>query len=142
MAHISNRLRFETFFIFILSFENGSYHRNCHRKVVTYKNSQRAMIRCNYKTKNLKLKLYAGANVLGSWCSQKMFLKNFANFTGKHPCRVKSEPKSLIYPCSLHLYFKRDSFTQLFFSEFCRIFKNSFFRALLGECPWLYIWHI
>ena len=72
----------------------------------------------------------------------KDVLKNFANFTGKHPCRVKSEPKSLIYPCSLHLYFKRDSFTQLFFSEFCRIFKNSFFRALLGECPWLYIWHI
>ena len=36
----------------------------------------------------------------------KGVLKNFANFTGKHPCRVKCEPKSLIYPCSLYLIIK------------------------------------
>ena len=53
-------------------------------------------------------------------------LKNFANFTGKHLCRVKCEPKSLIYPYSLHLHYKKDSCTQLFFSGFCRIFKNTF----------------
>ena len=52
--------------------------------------------------------------------------KNFANFTGKHLCRVKCEPKSLIYPYSLHLHYKKDSCTQLFFSGFCRIFKNTF----------------
>ena len=56
----------------------------------------------------------------------KGVLKNFANFTGKHLCRVKCEPKSLIYPYSLHLHYKKDSCTQLFFSGFCRIFKNTF----------------
>ena len=53
--------------------------------------------------------------------------KNFANFPVKHPCRVKCEPKSLIYPCSLQHHYKRDSHTQLFYSEFCRIFNNTFF---------------
>ena len=57
----------------------------------------------------------------------KGVLKYFANFNGKHPCQVKCEPKGLIYPCSLHLHYKRDPCTQLFFSEFCRIFKNTFF---------------
>ena len=56
----------------------------------------------------------------------KGVLKNFAIFTGKHLCRVKCEPKSLIYPYSLHLHYKKDSCTQLFFSGFCRIFKNTF----------------
>ena len=56
----------------------------------------------------------------------KGVLKNYANFTRKHPCRVKCEPKSLIYPCRLHLHFKRDSCTQLFFSEYCRIFRIPF----------------
>ena len=53
-------------------------------------------------------------------------LKNFTNFTGKHLCGVKCELKSLIYSCSLHLHYKKDSCTQLFFSGFCRIFKNNF----------------
>ena len=56
----------------------------------------------------------------------KGVLKNFANFTGKHLCLVKCEPKNLIYPCNLHLHYKKDSCTQLFFSGFCRIFKNNF----------------
>ena len=56
----------------------------------------------------------------------KGVLKNFANFTGKHLYRVKCEPKSLIYPHSLHLHYKKVSCTQLFFSGFCRIFKNTF----------------
>ena len=56
----------------------------------------------------------------------KGVFKNFANSTGKHLQRVKCEHKSLIYPCSLHLHCKRDSCTQLFFSEFCRIFKITF----------------
>ena len=62
----------------------------------------------------------------------KGVLKNFANFIGKYLCRVKYEPKSLIYPYSLHLHYKKDSCTQLFFSGFCRIFKNTF----LLEHPW------
>ena len=28
----------------------------------------------------------------------KGVLKNFENFTGKHQCQVKCEPKSVIYP--------------------------------------------
>ena len=56
----------------------------------------------------------------------KGVLKNFANFTGKHLCRVKCEPKSLIYPYSLHLQYKKDSCTQLFFSGFSRNFQNTF----------------
>ena len=53
-------------------------------------------------------------------------LKNFANFAGKHLCRVKYEPKTKIYPCGLHLHYKRDSCTQLCFSEFRRFSKNTF----------------
>ena len=56
----------------------------------------------------------------------KGVLKNFANFAGKYLCRVKCEPKSLIHPCSLHLHYINDSCTQLFFSGFYRIFKNTF----------------
>ena len=56
----------------------------------------------------------------------KGVLKNFANFTGKCLCRVKCEPKCLIDPCSLHLHYKKGSSTQLFFSGFCTIFKNTF----------------
>ena len=56
----------------------------------------------------------------------KGVLKNFSNFTGKCMCRIKCEPKSLIHPCSLHLHYIKDSCTQLFFSGFYRIFKNTF----------------
>ena len=56
----------------------------------------------------------------------KVVLKNFAIFTGKHLCRLKCESKSLIYPYSLHLQYKKDSCTQLLFSGFCRIFENTF----------------
>ena len=41
-------------------------------------------------------------------------------------CRIKCEPKCLIYPCSLQLHYKRDTCTQLFFSEFCIILINNF----------------
>ena len=64
--------------------------------------------------------LYGIAGVL------KGVLKNFANFNGKHLYQITCEPKTLIYPSSLHLYYKRDSCTELFFREFCRIFKNIF----------------
>ena len=72
------------------------------------------------------------ANNEGKKCSteslvfSKCVLKNFANFTGKQLSRLKCEPKNLIYLCSLHFHYKRDSCTQLFFSELRRIFKNTF----------------
>ena len=53
----------------------------------------------------------------------KGVLKNFANFTGKYLCRVKCEPKSLIQPAPS---LQKDFCTQLFFSGFYRIFKNTF----------------
>ena len=34
--------------------------------------------------------------------------------------------KVCLCPCSLHFHYKRDTYTQLFFSEFWRIFKNNF----------------
>ena len=42
--------------------------------------------------------------------------KNFTNFTGKHLCRIKGEPRSLIYQCSLHLHYKKRQLHKLFFS--------------------------
>ena len=51
----------------------------------------------------------------------KGVLKSFANFNGKHPCRVKCEPKSLIYPCSLHLHYKKDCFSVSFAEFYLRI---------------------
>ena len=54
----------------------------------------------------------------------KGVLKKFANFTGKHLCRLKCEPKSLSIQPAPSL--KKDFCTQLFFSEFCRIFRNTF----------------
>ena len=40
----------------------------------------------------------------------KVVLKKFANFTGKHPCRVKCEPKSLTFPfIFLFIYFPHHS---------------------------------
>ena len=78
------------------------------------------------KINNLQITIYKSASVLGIVGVLKGVLKNFENFTGKHLCRVKCEPKRLIYPCSLHLHCKRDSCIQSFFSEFCRIFKITF----------------
>ena len=40
--------------------------------------------------------------------------KYFTDCTGKHLCRIKCEPKSLIYQCSLHLHYKRSTCTNCF----------------------------
>ena len=50
----------------------------------------------------------------GIVCVLKGVPKNFTNFTGKHLCRIKCEPKSLIYQCSLHILYKRDTCTNCF----------------------------
>ena len=101
---------------------------HCHRKVVTYLTKILKWLWYDTITKSTIDKhnftrsrmFYRIVGVL------KRFLKDFANFTGKHLWRVKCEPKSLIYPYSLHLRYKKDSCTELFFSGFCRIFKNTF----------------
>ena len=60
----------------------------------------------------------------------KDVLKNFANFTGKHLCRVKYEPKSLIYPYSLHLHYKKGSCFSVGSAEFLR---TPFFYSTSGR---------
>ena len=55
-------------------------------------------------------------------CSlRKYVLRNFAKFTGKHLCQglFISGPKA----CN---FIKKDTLTQVFSCEFCKIFKNTF----------------
>ena len=54
----------------------------------------------------------------------KDVLKNFANFTGKHPCRVKSEHKSLIIHAACIFILKEipsHSYFSVSYAEFLRI---------------------
>ena len=131
MAHVSNRLRFLIFLLsyFLLKMVSVMNKLHCHKKIVAYfldKNSQMAMICYNYKINNLQITLYTSGNVLDNcWCF-KGVPKNFTNFARKHLCQIKCDPESLIYLCSLHLHYKRGTCTQLLFSEFCRILKNTF----------------
>ena len=116
---------------FLLKMVSVMNELHCYRKVVTYFFSQKSsndhdMIQLqNQQFTNSTLDEHKLSTELLIF--SKVVFKNFANFTGKHQCREKCEPKSWIYPCSLHLHYKRDSCTQLFFSEFGRIFKNTFF---------------
>ena len=48
---------------------------------------------------------------------KKDALKNLAKFTGKHLCQS--------------LFFKKETLAQVFFCEFCEIFKNTFFTEYL-----------
>ena len=80
VAHVSNRLRFDTFFTFILSFENGISNDwpalPSKSRHILDKNSQTTMIWCNYKINNLLITLSTNANVLQNCSSsQKVFLK-------------------------------------------------------------------
>ena len=72
----------------------------------------------------------------------KGVLKKFANFTGKHPCRVKCDPKSLTFPCSLHLIIKETPTKSCFSVSSAEYLRIPFFKAPLSECFWLYIRHI
>ena len=48
---------------------------------------------------------------------KKDALKNLAKFTGKHLCQS--------------LFLKKETLAQVFFCEFCEIFKNTFFTEYL-----------
>ena len=50
--------------------------------------------------------------------------------------------KVWLYPCSLHLHYKRDPCTQLFPSQFCRIFKNTFLLEHFWASPCDFIFDI
>ena len=73
-----------------------------------------------------------------SECFMKKFgLKNFAKFAGKHLCQglffnsvYPSSSSNLKNKESLRLYRNRD-LVQVFYCEFCEIFKNSFFKEHL-----------
>ena len=129
VAYVSGRLRFDTFLIFniLLKMVSVMNELHCHKKVVTYltkilKGLYNTITKSTIRSKTLRERECSTELLVLS----KDVLKNFANFTGKDLCQVNCEPKSLIYPCSLHLHYKKDSCTQLFFSGFCRIFKNTF----------------
>ena len=49
-------------------------------------------------------------------------LKNFAVFTRKHPC------------WNLKACNKKETLTQLFCCEYCKIFKSNYFEEHLGTC--------
>ena len=57
--------------------------------------------------------------------------KNFTNFTGKHLCRIKCAPKSLIYQCSLHLHYKRDTCTICFSVSSAEFLKLGFHQTII-----------
>ena len=99
VAHVSNRLGFDTFFTFILLLKMVSVmNENKKNRYLFDKNSQMIMMSYNYKINNLQITLYRSA-------SSQMFykivdglegvLKDFANFAEKHLCRVHCERKSL-----------------------------------------------
>ena len=114
MYHVSNRLRFDSFFTFIHSFENGYFTKIL--KWLWYGTITKWTIyKQNFRRARMFYEMFS-----------KGVLKNFSNFTAKYLCRIKCEPKSLVHLCSLHLHYINDSCTQLFFSEFYRIFKNTF----------------
>ena len=64
---------------------------------------------------------------------KKGFLKNFAKFTGKHLCEslffnniASSRPATLLKE-RLCNFSKKETLAQMFFCEFCEIFKNTYF---------------
>ena len=99
MAHELNRaLKFDTFFILILSFGNGISNEWTSLPQKEKKSShvwqilsQMTVIWYNHKVNNIQIILYRSS------CSQMLYkivgvhkgvLKNLTNFTGKHLCRV------------------------------------------------------
>ena len=53
---------------------------------------------------------------------KKGVLRNFAKFTGKHPCQGLFFNK-VAGPCN---FLKKETLAQVFFCEFCKISKNTF----------------
>ena len=127
---------------FLLKMVSVMNELHCHRKVLyTWQKFSN-----DYDMIQLQNQQFTNNTLHERNCSTELLvfskgvLKNFANFTGKHLCRVKCEPKSLIYPCRLHLRYKRDSCTQLLLVSSAEFLRIPFFRALpLGEYFWLYI---
>ena len=55
---------------------------------------------------------------------KKSVLKNLAKFIGKHLCQSLFFNKNADVVCN---YIKKETLAQVFFCEFCEIFKNTFF---------------
>ena len=70
-------------------------------------------------------------------CSIKQgVLRNFTKFTGKELCQSLFINK-VAEACN---FIKKETLAQVFCSEFCEIFKNTFFnRAHLDDCFWTYL---
>ena len=59
---------------------------------------------------------------------EKGVFRNFTKFTREHLCQSLFFNKADLSPASL---FKKKTLAQLFFCEFCEIFKNTFFAKRL-----------
>ena len=122
VAHVSSRLKFDTFLAFILSFKNGivMIEPHCHKKnrqpVWRKLSNDCDMIQLqNVRRFSTKLLVFS-----------KVFLK-ISQISLENTCtRYNMNVKVWLYAFSLHLCYKRDACKQFFSSEFCRIFKKIF----------------
>ena len=114
VAHVSNRLKFNTFFwlsYFLLKMISVIDELYCHKK------NCHLFRRCS--TELLVL--------------SKVFLK-VSRISLESTCaRLILIVKAWLYPWSVHLHYKTDSCTQLLSNEFCRIFKNTFLLDTPGR---------
>ena len=67
---------------------------------------------------------YLHGNFRNTEAATRGALKNFTKFTGKHLCQSLFRHET----CN---FMKKEAPTQVFFYEFCEIFKNNFFTS---EC--------
>ena len=63
-------------------------------------------------------------------CMKKVFLRNFAKFTGKHLCQSLFFNKVAGLRLQACNFIKKKTLEQVFSYEFCKISKNTFFTEL------------
>ena len=83
------------------------------------------------KTSENKRGLYYYRSSPGSCSIKKLVFKTSAKFTGKLLCWSLISIKLQTVDLPL---FEKETPTQVFSLEFCRSFKNTFYRTTLGDC--------
>ena len=83
------------------------------------------------KTSENQRGLYYYRSSPGSCSIKKLVFKTSAKFTGKHLCR--SLISITLQAVGLPL-FEKEAPTQVFSLEFCRSFKDTFYRTTPGDC--------
>ena len=131
LGRISNRLRFDTFLLsyFLLKMVLVMNKLHCRKKIVTYLIKILKQLCYDIITKSTIFKQHftrahvckCSTELLVFW---KGFFKNW-QISLENTC-VRLNVTVWFYQYNLHPHYRRDSCTQLFFSEFCRIFENTF----------------